>query len=198
VDLLGVPRFAPHDYLDAATLEAISRFRSAVGHSYADVFESCRSMKHYFRPQSSADWSAISIYSPVSGTIVRIRAEFLGTQIVIRSDAQPAFRFVLFHVAKAAGVDSGGAVIAGQTLGHHVGNQTFSDIAVEVDTPGGLKLVSWFEVMADPVFAGYAARGIPDRDAMVISKAERDADPLTCDGEAFTGSGTLPSWVTLP
>jgi hypothetical protein len=89
-------------------------------------------------------------------------------------------------------------VIAGQTLGHHVGNQTFSYIAVEVDTPGGLKLVSWFEVMADPVFAGYAARGIPDRDAMVISKAERDADPLTCDGEAFTGSGTLPSWVTLP
>lgn len=35
------------------------------------------------------------------------------------------------------------------------------------------------------------------RNDMIISRAARDADPLTCNGEAFTTFGTLASWVSL-
>lgn len=193
-----MPRFATNDYLDPATIEAVSRFRSSVGHDYHDEFEACRSMKHYFRPRASTDWSAIPIHAPVAGTIVRMRPEWAGNQVVIQATGQPAFRFILFHVATAAGIDSGVAVTAGQALGRHVGNQTMTDVAVEVDTPRGRKLVSWFDVMTDELFAAYPARGVPSRAAMVVTRAERDADPLTCSGEAFTSAGTLPNWVDLP
>jgi hypothetical protein len=45
--------------------------------------------------------------------------------------------------------------------------------------------------------AGYAARGVLSREAAIISQAERDASPLTCTGEAFSGPGALPNWVHL-
>ncbi|MFN0182127.1 MAG: hypothetical protein ACKVZ0_25260 [Gemmatimonadales bacterium] len=199
VDLLGVPKLASRDYLDLGLIEAISRFRSSVGHDYHDAFETCRNMKHYFRPRAGTDWAAVSIYAPAAGTIVRLRAETtFGSQVVIRSAAQPAFQFILFHVTPEVGVDSGVAVLAGQRLGHHVGSQTMSDIAVGVDTPAGYRLLSWFEVIADSVFSGYATRGVASRAAMVISRAERDGDPLSCVGEAFIGAGSLGNWVALP
>lgn len=199
VDVLGVPRLASRDYLDLGLIEAISRFRSSVGHDYHDTFETCRSMKHYFRPRAGTDWAAVPVYAPVAGTIDRLRAETtLGIQVVIRSAAQPAFRFILFHVTPEVGVDSGVVVVAGQRIGHHVGSQTMSDIAIGVDTPAGYRLVSWFEVITDSVFSGYATRGVASRAAMVISRAERDGDPLSCAGEAFVGTGSLESWVALP
>jgi len=57
--------------------------------------------------------------------------------------------------------------------------------------------VSWFEVMTDAVFQRYAARGIASRESLIISRAERDAEPLTCSGETFTSFGTIQNWVTL-
>lgn len=59
------------------------------------------------------------------------------------------------------------------------------------------RLVSWFDVITEAVFQEYRAKGVVARDDMIISLAARDADPLTCNGEAFTTFGTLPSWVAL-
>jgi len=33
---------------------------------------------------------------------------------------------------------------------------------------------------------------------LIISRVERDADPLSCSSETFTGPGSLPQWVDLP
>ena len=69
--------------------------------------------------------------------------------------------------------------------------------SVGVETPTGYKLVSWFDVMTDDLFAKYADRGLPSRSSAIISRTDRDADRLTCDGETFMGTGTLPNWITL-
>lgn len=198
VDGHGIPRFASANYIELAPISRISRFRSAFGHDYADAFETCRTMKHYFQPRSNVDWSSISIFAPVDGTIESLRAETtFGTQIAIRSSAQPAFRFIIFHVKPLATLDSGKRVAAGERLGSHIGSATMSDLAVGVETPAGYKLISWFDVMTDELFATYQARGVTTRGAAVISRSERDANRLTCTGETYVGGTSLETWVVL-
>ena len=196
----GIPRFVEADYIESAKIEQISRFRSGEGHDYSDDFESCRSMKHYFQPSNIVNWATIQIRSPVPGTVSRLDQEQLagsGTQIRIKSRDFPAFYFILFHVQTNSPISVGDSVSAGQLLGTHIGSQTTSDIAVGVNTPTGWKLLSYFDVMTDSMFATYQARGISLRTDAIISKEARDSDPLTCNGEAFAGPGNLPNWVTL-
>jgi len=197
VDANGIPRFVETDYIDLGSIYRISRFRSAEGHDYSDEFESCRSMKHYYNPQTGTDWAQIPIYSPVSGRVVRVFEEWAGTQVQITSDDYPAFRFVIFHIDLGASLEEGDQVAAGQQLGTHIGSQTMSDIAVAVNTPDGRKRISYFEVMSDGLFQQYQDRGVAARSDLIISKDERDADPLTCDGESFTSDGSIEGWVYL-
>src|SRR5258708_5244428 len=49
VEAGGIPRIVEADYIDLSKIVSISKFRSAQGHDYCDDFESCRSMKHYFK-----------------------------------------------------------------------------------------------------------------------------------------------------
>ena len=53
-----IPRFSSALYLDADQIDRISRFRSGVGHDFADSYESCRSMKHYLCPTGSRTGSS--------------------------------------------------------------------------------------------------------------------------------------------
>jgi hypothetical protein len=198
IDVLGIPRFAPRTYIGLDSITSISRFRSSAGHDYSDDLEKCRSMKHYFQPSlASHHWSLIPIYAPVSGKVTRVFAEWAGSQIQITATAQPAFTFILFHVEPTLPLEVGTTVTAGQTLGHHVGTQTASDIAVRVDTKAGFRMVSWFDVMTDSLFATFQARGIPARDSVILSRAARDAHPLACSAGAFADTGSLPNWVFL-
>jgi hypothetical protein len=193
----GVPRFITRDYIDLAPILRISRFRSAEGHSYADAVESCRSMKHYFQPRSTADWSSVRVFSPVTGVIARTTLEWAGTQLEIQSDAYPAFSVVLFHVNLAAGLGEGSRLGAGQAIGTHIGSQTTSDVAVRVDSTEGMRLVSYFDAVTDEVFDQYRLRGVASRETLIISRSDRDANPLTCDGEAFTSRGAIEGWLSL-
>jgi hypothetical protein len=201
-----LPRFVGHHVSAPALVTAISRLRSSEGHDYADDFETCRSMKHYFM-FSAADWSTVPIHSPVDGRVVERYDEWAGAKLVIRSTEQHAFFFELFHVVSDALPVVGDVVTAGQLLGHHYGTQTYSDVAVGVQTAvdgpndyiQGRRYVSYFAVLTDALFAEWVTRGVPSLDALVISAAERDANPLDCDpGGAFTSADALAAWVTLP
>lgn len=68
----------------------------------------------------------------------------------------------------------GASVTAGQQIGTHVGDQTWSDIAVWE----GDRLLSYFEVMTDAVFPAYRARGIEP--ATTSSSPEAPATPTCC------------------
>lgn len=193
----GIPKFVNTNYIQLNKIKQISRFRSSVGHSYTDDFETCRSMKHYFMPKNSVNWSGVKIFSPITGTVVEVRSDNQGSQVRIQYQEKPAFFFILFHVNIMNPTAVGDTLTEGQQLGTHISANTFSDIAVGVNTPEGWKLVSYFDVMTDALFQTYQARGATSRGNLIISQAARDADPLTCNGEQFVITGNLANWFVL-
>jgi len=198
IDEQGIPAFVNTNFIELDKICCISRFRSTEGHDYSDSFEHCRSMKHYFKPAGDVAWATVKIFSPVAGTIKKVDEEWAGTQLHIESDDYPAFTFVIFHINMAKDYQVGDKVAEGEQLGTHIGSQTMSDIAVRImETAFKERLISYFDVMSEELFNEYAGRGVTTREQMIISASERDADAVSCDGETFSGSGTLPNWVYL-
>jgi hypothetical protein len=199
----GPPRVLTANYIDLSKIERISRFRSAVGHSYTDGSETCRSMKHYFQPWLSVDWNSVDIFAPASGTILGIaRDGVYGFRVRMRPRDLPALDVQIFHVNLDSAIVVNAWVNAGDHLGRHFGRQalstTMSDIAMSIGPKEGGTLISYFDAMTDAVFAEFQARGVAAREAAIITKAERDADPVACVGESqFTTQGTLPNWLQL-
>ena len=198
----GLPVIIEKDYIDLGVIDRVSLFRSSSGHDFSDDFEVCRSMKHYFHPVSTVDWSSIPVYSPIDGTILGWSHEGdSGTAITIGSRAFPGVSVTIFHMSPSSPPSLGDEVNAGDALGTHFGSGTNSDIAVGIVVPnlentGGhaYRLSSYFDVMADSIFQNYEALGASSRTDFIITATERDADPLTCDGEAFSSSGSLANW----
>lgn len=197
---LGPPRVLNASYIDLTKIERISRFRSTVGHSYVDGSgETCRSMKHYFQPLTGIDWTTVGIFAPASGTILSIAPDgAAGFRIMLRPLAQPAMYVALFHVNLDPDIVKDAWVGEGQHIGQHASPFTMSDIAVGFGGKEDGALLSYFQTMTDGAFAQFQARGVPSREAAIITKAERDADPVPCVGEQqFTVQGTLPDWLVL-
>ena len=114
--------FIQTDYIELAKIGWISRFRSGIGHSYTDDFETCRSMKHYYVFPDDVDAATIKLFSPIDGTIVSHKEGWAGTQVRIGSSKFPDLFIIVFHVA-AFELDVGDDVQAGQQIGLHVGSQ---------------------------------------------------------------------------
>lgn len=215
------PRFITHHYMALADVESLSKFRSGYGHAFSDEYEAPdRSLKHYLAPlvpYRHGNDTSLRVYSPVTGRVVTVREEegtlstggIRGYQIHIVPDGFPAFEVRLFHVNPAPGIVVGARVTGGQPLGFaDMREAENGDIAVEGITLGapprpspmrppgffpdrGIKMFSQFEVMTDALFADYQARGIASRDAFVITRAFRDANPVT------TFTYRADEWVTL-
>ena len=198
IDKDGIPKFVGTNYIELDKIYRISKFRSSIGHDYSDAFEYCRSMKHYFEPKSELDWSTVKIYCPVNGKITRVDEEWAGTKLEIVSKDYPAFRFSIFHISKAKDYKIDDEVASGEQLGTHIGNQTMSDIAVIVNDPTRQgRMISYFETIKKEVFEIYVSRGILSRQELIISKEDRDANPLICSGDMFTSQDPLENWVIL-
>lgn len=209
----GIPRFVRNDFTQSDKISEISRFRSSAGHDYSDGSESCRSMKHYYAPYEKYRVNnEIEVYSPADGVIHSIIKEehgasegLINQQVRIKSSVYPAFVFVLFHIDLISSeISSGKELKAGELIGHarmyypDINEYGGSfDIAVWVNTPYGMRYISYFDTMADSLFNNYIARGAKSRDDFIISKEDRDADPLSCDGQRFTTNGKLENWFNL-
>jgi len=213
LDTKNIPQFVEKDFTQLSKIEKISKFRSGFGHSYTDGNETCRSMKHYYNPfQEFRNNNMVEIYSPVDGIITSVVNDGHGAsiglnnkEIQIKPDDQPAFIFILFHCdIISVAIASGKRVQAGELLGYgrlyyddlqqYV---TSFDIAVSVNTPAGMRLISYFDVLTDQVFNEYVSRGANARSDFVITREARDASPLQCNGETFLNIGNLENWVTL-
>ncbi|MBJ88555.1 MAG: hypothetical protein CMO98_01730 [Woeseia sp.] len=210
LDNQAVPQLATADFTDVATyIEDISLFRSAAGHDYSDSFESCRSMKHYFSPKLEERLNNnVPVFAPFAGTIVLLNTEWEGfvddgvtdQRVFIRSESNPAVLTVLFHIDLMSNdLVVGSTVTSGEQLGHarmdNNGSVTHDfDIGAHINTAAGVRYVSYFELMGADIFSGYSSFGA-NRSDFIITEPERDADPLTCDGETFTTTGSLWSWI---
>jgi hypothetical protein len=167
-------------------------------------------MKHYFRPQETQESRAyqsahnglpqppngiddIPIYSPIDGVITRVESEQypVGRQIRIEANNQSGYAIRLFHIWPREGLDPGNnqpvqiPVKAGEKIGVIAAAQG-TDIAVQ---QGWGKLVSYFELLPDALFAAYQTRGVQSRADLILTKEYRDAHAVACEkggGQQFT------------
>jgi len=151
-----------------------------------------------FEPKSGEDWTTVKIYAPVKGIITRAEQEWAGIKLEIESEEFPPFRFSIFHINTSKQYNVNDKVVEGEFLGTHIGSQTYSDISVIVNDPAKLgRMVSFFDVMTDALFKEFSDRGLSSRADVIIPKAIRDANPLTCNGDTFTSTDVLENWVYL-
>ena len=118
-----LPLFITASHIDVSDIERISLFRSNAGHDYSDSFESCCSMKHYYRPFNYYEKRFTQpIFSPVDGVILYIGVDensggaswlrdykeatgkqppddYLDTKVFIRPDTAPNLWVRLHHVS---------------------------------------------------------------------------------------------------
>ncbi len=208
VDEGNLPKFMTTNFIDEASITSISKFRSAAGHDFSAGDESCRSMKHYFSPNITAENRAymessqgvprppdgttdINVYSPVNGTVTQVASEQfpVGKQVYIVPDEASNYTIRIFHVWVNSEIEGGTfglggtKVTAGQKIGVIAAGQT-TDVAVEVGKmPWQKAYVSAFEVMTPEVVAEWQARGLGSVSDVIISPEARAANPLECTGE---------------
>ncbi len=172
------------NYIDLSKVERISRFRSAIGHSYVDGSgESCRSMKHYYQPRQSVDWRTVDIYAPASGTIWLIATDgAAGFRILLRPRDLPALEVAIFHVNLDPGIVRDIWVNAGDRIGRHASPFTMSDIATSIGGKEQGTLISYFQTMTDAVFADTGRVASPR--ATPRSSPETSATPTRSHAQA--------------
>ncbi|MCX6154198.1 MAG: hypothetical protein NT007_08560 [Candidatus Kapabacteria bacterium] len=190
-------RFITSSYIELDKIEKISKFRSGIGHDYWDDYENCRSMKHYFFPFEKLDWAAVKIFAPVAGKVVKIVDEGRGMQIKIEPVNLSFYNVIIFHVKLSNPLKEGDSVRSGQLLGTHFSSETYSDIAIASSESNHYRLISYFNALPDSLFSKFQSKGAILRSDFIISKEERDADPLNCTGETFGTEGKLQNWVNL-
>jgi len=221
----GIPKFLDAHFTEMDKIEYIKRFRSAYGMEFSDDLEECRIMKHTFIPFEEY-WldKEVKVYSPVNGTITSIGYSFLNssgtwneyqsniaTIIKIQPSEYKAFTIIIKFVdIRDMGLYHGLQVSAGQHIGYaclrYVNKVTklpAFNIAVEVNMcPSGTKMLSYFDIITDYVFQYYKDHGANSREDFIISKEERDKDPLICVfdhevGYCIYDKGNIPNWVYL-
>jgi len=199
-----LPQLVTTDMTELGKISMISKFRSGQGHDYSDDFESCRSMKHYYLARDGVEHSSVKAFAPVTGTVIGTTDEWLdqdrwaGTAVGIRPDAHEEFFLALYHLDLHSPLAVGEHVTAGQELGVSVdGLGTVAEVAVGVHTPAGRQLISYFEIVTDAVFQQYRAHGVAERATLIISRDQRDAEPLQCEEGEFVEQGDLSDWIAL-
>ncbi len=202
--------FVHYNFIELDKIAKISKFRSGVGHDFSKgPDESCRSMKHYFEPIgidsdfwhrfhngqfSKSEWPTVSYFAPVSGKIIDVRSakNVFGDeekQFIIQSAKNPDVWFEFFHII--TNLTIGSQVEGGEFLGT-ISPGNSGEIAVDFNG----QLISFFDLIDEAVFSEYKVRGIKSRQELIITKQEREENPLQCDARIphrFIGSNISKS-----
>lgn len=186
-----VDKFIVANPLDLTQVEAISKFRSCVGHDYnglntAGDLEINRSMKHYIRAVKSLYNSngKVKAMAPFDGTISEILEEQnpRGAQVWIKSPQSGGWNFIFFHIDLLPGIKQGSKVTAGEIIGyaHLEGGDNF-DMGLKkfVVSPKQM-LDSVLPYMDDSVLAEYEAKGITQGN-LSYSQDYRDKNPCVLE-----------------
>jgi len=208
----NLPKVAKANFAELDKLGRTSKLRSGVGHDYSfntseydPTGASCRSMKHYMIPVGvprdnnsysitphTIEWMSIKFFAPVDGVIqdVIYSANSYGSeaQFTISSDEHAGYYFNFYHVNLDPSLVLGSKVTAGQYIGHLGNEESWAEIAVEVRVNSReSQLVSFLQVATDEVLEEYKARGLNSASDVVLTKEERDANPLPCDRDSEAG-----------
>ena len=208
VDLSNLPKFVTNNFIDLDPFNSITKFRGAYGHDYSATDEeydptgkSCRSMKHYFEAYTlDQRWAGqfgsydtkgnVNYYAPTGGKIIDVVHGTFGRdngsegeewQFTIESSEYPSVNIKFHHVNLEKHLQGGGNVQAGEFLGTIARDNGQGEIAAYVLLgKGTLKYVSFFELITDDVFALYESRGLKNRSDVIISREDRESNPIPC------------------
>jgi hypothetical protein len=202
----NLPKIAKANFTELDKFSRMSKIRSGVGHDFSyqtpeyDFTRSnCKSMKHYFMPAGvprenaayahtphTFEWMSIKFFSPVDGIIVGVSyfENEYGTeaQFTIASTEHPGYYFLFFHLALDPNLGEGSVVQAGQQIATLGSEDAWGEIAVSAKIgPGDHRLLSFLQVANDEVLQEYVARGVEVPSDAIVTKEQRDANPLACD-----------------
>lgn len=213
------------NFTELDKIEKISRFRSCAGHTTVpqDRREMKRSMKHYFWVKKEfLGGDTVKIFSPYDGYVSSIRKDpsvGLEGEIWISPKGKFAFlppvwvwNFSVQHINVLSSLKQGSEVKAGELIGYAAVSANNSDTFDVVVGKGSFKpqmidnwwgpfgdLDSVFNNMADSVFAEYRNKGITSKEALIITKSERDAKPCSYkeNGPYFLNQDDPDNWLVL-
>ena len=208
----NLPQIASHNFTELDKFSRMTRIRSGVGHDYSDKTSeydpdglNCRSMKHYFIPVGvplenqlyastphTFAWMSIKFFAPTDGIIqdvTRIQNPYgPEAQFTVKAANNPGYYFNFFHVNLDPKFERGSTVEAGQLLGTLGSEDAWGEIAVEARvSPSEFHLLSFLQVANDDVIQQYKERGFRTISDVVISKEDRDANPIACDRNSEAG-----------
>tara|TARA_B100001123_G_C15341920_1_gene1035340 strand:- start:3043 stop:4182 length:1140 start_codon:yes stop_codon:yes gene_type:complete len=205
----NIPQIASFNFSELDKFSRMSKLRSGVGHDYS--FPSlefdpdglnCRSMKHYFIPNGvpydnasyattphTFDWSLIKFFAPADGVIQDV--EYILTpdgeeaQFSIQSSHYPGYYFNFLHLRLLPGLGLGSSVKAGQQIGTLINDENWGEIGVQVRVSSKESyFISFLQVVTDEVFELYKVRKVTSPLDVIVSKEQRDSNPLSCGGDA--------------
>ena len=216
-DPTNISKIAQFNFTELDKFSRMSKLRSGVGHDYAAWTSeydpsgmSCRSIKHYLVPAGvprenrlysgtphSFVWMSIKFFAPMDGTILNVQytdtPDGREAQFSIQSSEYPGYYISFLHVRLLPGLVLGSSVTAGQQIGTLGNEEAWGEIVAEVHLSRDVKvLISFLQVATDEVLQLYKDRGITSAADVIITKEERDANPLACERTTeagwFTGS----------
>ena len=226
----NLPKIASYNFSELDKYSRMSKIRSAVGHDfsyntpeYDATRSSCKSMKHYFIPMGvpkenaayataphTFEWMSIKFFAPVDGRIIGVyhtETEY-GPQanFTVASSDYPGYFFMYFHVTLDPDLKENSVVKAGQLVGTLGSEEAWGEIAVSIKIgPNDHRLVSFLDVATDEVVEEYKARGFKTASDVIVTKEQRDANPLECDNseagwfhgtsKAGTENTVFTTWV---
>ncbi len=162
-------------------------------------------MKHYFiqtgvpRENSlyastphSFVWMSIKFFAPMDGTILNVQytdtPDGREAQFSIQSSEYPGYYISFLHVRLLPELVLGSSVTAGQQIGTLGNEEAWGEIVAEVQLSRDSKiLLSFLQVATDEVLQLYKDRGVTSVADVIITKEERDANPLACDRNSEAG-----------
>jgi hypothetical protein len=208
----NIPKVAEFNFSELDKLGRTSKFRSVSGHDfsfntseYDPSGTNCRSMKHYMVPfgaprenakYSTAPhtfrWMTLKFFAPANGIIGNvIHSESHGepeSQFTVGSTEHPGYYFGFYHVKLAPGLGNGSEVKAGQQIGTLGNEESWAEISVEARINSReIHLFSFLEVATEEVLEQYKERGVNMVSDVIITKEERDANPIGCDRNSEAG-----------
>jgi hypothetical protein len=214
----NIPQIAKANFTELDKFSRMSKLRSVVGHDYSfDTAEfdpdglSCRSMKHYFVPAGvprenmlyastphTFEWMSIKFFAPTDGVIQNVHRSTneYGTeaQFAVTSNDHPGYLFNYYHVKLLPDLDTGSAVTAGQQIGTLGTEEAWGEIGVQVQIgPKENYLLSFLQVATDEVLEEYKVRGLNTVSDVIITREQRDANPIGCEIE-FEGKPSEARW----
>ena len=208
----NIPKIAKFNFSELDKLGRMSKFRSVTGHDFSfNTSEydlagtSCRSMKHYMIPVGAPrknalvhvtphtfEWMSIKFFAPADGVIGDvIHSQSHGEpeqQFTIESAEYPGYYFGFYHVKLDPNLRGGSPVKAGQQVGTLGNEESYAEISVEARVNSRqIHLLSFLQVATDEVFEEYKARGVNSVLDVIITREERDANPIACDRNSEAG-----------